>query len=343
MLAGDAEIASAGRRRRCSRRCVAQHFARIGAHASSSRSVPNRVRGAWPRKMFSATERSSNSTVSWWIAVMPASKAACALGKLTGCAVERDLAGVRLVDAGQDLDQRRLAGAVLADQRGDLAGIEREADIVQRAHAGEALRDAGKREARLARPARRRAAMAARDGHASWSAASTGDWIKAFRKVRGGTMTPPDDARKARRLRRSSRTARCSTCRRRRAAAIAAELVSSSVTSPTRPIDSFAPGLASILLHGDVVRSGRRRSSRGRSGSRSRRPATTPLSMNFLNSEGSARPVTLTLPISPASVDDLRGRNDADGGRRDDRLEVRVGLQQALGLVGSTWPKSSSP
>ncbi len=47
--------------------------------------VPKRVRGAWPRKMFSATVSSSNSTVSWWMAVMPWAKAACALGSATGC------------------------------------------------------------------------------------------------------------------------------------------------------------------------------------------------------------------------------------------------------------------
>ena len=42
-------------------------------------------------------------------------------------AVEQDLAAVGLVDAGDDLDQRRLAGAVLAEQRMDLARIERRA------------------------------------------------------------------------------------------------------------------------------------------------------------------------------------------------------------------------
>ena len=41
--------------------------------------------------------------------------------------------------AGEDLDQRRLAGAVLAEQRHDLAGGDREARPVERAHAGEAL------------------------------------------------------------------------------------------------------------------------------------------------------------------------------------------------------------
>ena len=43
--------------------------------------------------------------------------------------------------AGQDLEQRRLAGAVLAEQRVDLAGPHFEIDIVERQHAGKALAD----------------------------------------------------------------------------------------------------------------------------------------------------------------------------------------------------------
>ena len=56
-------------------------------------------------------------------------------------ALDGDLALVRLVDAGQDLHQRRLAGAVLADQRGDLAGIERQRHVMQGPDTGEALAD----------------------------------------------------------------------------------------------------------------------------------------------------------------------------------------------------------
>ena len=48
-----------------------------------------------------------------------------------------DRAGVRLVDAGHDLDQRRFAGAVLAEQRMHLAGPHVEADVGERAHARE--------------------------------------------------------------------------------------------------------------------------------------------------------------------------------------------------------------
>ena len=56
-------------------------------------------------------------------------------------ALEEDLAGVGLVDAGQRLDQRRLAGAVVADERDDLLGVDGEARAAQRADAAEALDD----------------------------------------------------------------------------------------------------------------------------------------------------------------------------------------------------------
>ena len=56
-------------------------------------------------------------------------------------AVQADGALVGLVEAGDDLDQRRLAGAVLAEQGMHLAGADIEADPVQRAHAGKRLGD----------------------------------------------------------------------------------------------------------------------------------------------------------------------------------------------------------
>ena len=63
----------------------------------------------------------------------------------------RDEAGRRRVSvprigrdgAGDDLDEGRLARAVLADQRVHLAGAQVERDALQRADAGERLRDAG--------------------------------------------------------------------------------------------------------------------------------------------------------------------------------------------------------
>ena len=51
-------------------------------------------------------------------------------------------AGIQRVDAGEDLDQRGLACAVLAEQRQDLAGAELEVNVIERERAPEALGDA---------------------------------------------------------------------------------------------------------------------------------------------------------------------------------------------------------
>jgi hypothetical protein len=52
-------------------------------------------------------------------------------------AVEQDLAGVRLQRAGDQVEERALAGAVGADHRGERAVSEVERDIVRRLDAAE--------------------------------------------------------------------------------------------------------------------------------------------------------------------------------------------------------------
>ena len=61
---------------------------------------------------------------------MPAAIASRGEPKATGSAVEQDLAGVGPVQPGQDVHQRALAGAVLAEQRVDLARAHVEVDVV---------------------------------------------------------------------------------------------------------------------------------------------------------------------------------------------------------------------
>ena len=78
-------------------------------------------------------------------------------------ALPADGAGVRLVGAGEHLDQGRLAGAVLPEQAVHLAGADLEVDAVEGADAGELLDDAGHLEQRGAhvdihRPDRRASA-----------------------------------------------------------------------------------------------------------------------------------------------------------------------------------------
>ena len=59
--------------------------------------------------------------------------------KLTGSAVDSGSRRNPSVDAGEDLHQRRFAGAVLAHQRMDFAGQQLEMDIGERLDAGKAL------------------------------------------------------------------------------------------------------------------------------------------------------------------------------------------------------------
>ena len=63
-------------------------------------------------------------------------------------AVEEDLAAVGRVDAGDALDQRRLAGTVVADERHHLAGAHLEVDVGERLHGAEVLRDPAELEQR---------------------------------------------------------------------------------------------------------------------------------------------------------------------------------------------------
>ena len=64
--------------------------------------------------------------------------------------------------AGENLDQRRLAGAVVADQRDDLAGMHVEFDVGQRRHRAEMLGDAAQAQHQVA------VGGVARTASASW-------------------------------------------------------------------------------------------------------------------------------------------------------------------------------
>ena len=72
-------------------------------------------------------------------------------------AVEIDLAaGVGLVETHHELDQRRLARAVVAEQADDLAAIDLEVDARQRSHFAESLRDVAQFDDRRFASVRRR-------------------------------------------------------------------------------------------------------------------------------------------------------------------------------------------
>ena len=76
-------------------------------------------------KMLSATDRSGISDSSWKMQTMPAALAAAGEANVTARAVQQHAALVGRDHAGHDLDQRRLAGAVLAEHRVDAAGLDR--------------------------------------------------------------------------------------------------------------------------------------------------------------------------------------------------------------------------
>ena len=50
---------------------------------------------------------------------------------MTGLPSKQELAGVDRVDAGDALHEGRLAGAVVAHERRDLAGVDEEVDVMQ--------------------------------------------------------------------------------------------------------------------------------------------------------------------------------------------------------------------
>ena len=72
--------------------------------------------GSRPMNTLAATSRLSNRLSSWWTKAMPAAIASATVSDGALDAVDADRARARRDDAAQDLHQRRLAGAVLADQ-----------------------------------------------------------------------------------------------------------------------------------------------------------------------------------------------------------------------------------
>ena len=57
-------------------------------------------------------------------------------------AIEQDATFVGIVEAGEKLHERRLAGAVLADQREHFAGLQREAEMAHRPSLGAGIPEA---------------------------------------------------------------------------------------------------------------------------------------------------------------------------------------------------------
>ena len=75
--------------------------------------------------------------------VRPGAKSGCWRSRATRAGVEAEVAVVGLVEAGQQAEQRGLAGAVGADEADALAGVQLEADVLEQRPFVEAARQAG--------------------------------------------------------------------------------------------------------------------------------------------------------------------------------------------------------
>ena len=108
---------------------------------SCARPCPGSAWPSSPRITFSVTVNGSTSTKCWWTIPIPCAIATARRRDLDLLAVHDDASLVGRVHPVEDPHQRRLAGAVLPDQRVDLAGAQLQGDVVVGDDAGESLRD----------------------------------------------------------------------------------------------------------------------------------------------------------------------------------------------------------
>ena len=73
---------------------------------------------------------------------MPSSAPLAGIERQDVLAVEFDRAGIGAVDAGDGLHQRRLAGAIVADEADHFARLDREVDAMQHVDRAKTLADA---------------------------------------------------------------------------------------------------------------------------------------------------------------------------------------------------------
>ena len=129
---------------------------RPSAPPCASRGPAPDVAAAWPsqpRWMFSATVIGATSLKCWCTMPMPAAMASAGEWNCRSTPSTSMRAGVGPVDAGQHVGQRRLAGAVLAEQHVDLAAAQLEVDVRR----GPARRRSSSRRCGRRPPARRTA------------------------------------------------------------------------------------------------------------------------------------------------------------------------------------------
>ena len=130
--------ARAAARRRAGARPRGRRRARARPSRPSSSSARRRASRADAPAPSAATSTFSR-TVSprkrrpcWNVRASPARPRRCGGQRVMSLSAELDPPGRRQVEAGEDVDERRLAGAVRADQAEDLVGLELEVDVRER-------------------------------------------------------------------------------------------------------------------------------------------------------------------------------------------------------------------
>ena len=138
LLARHAAVAPTSAARSSSKPARSQQRLELASQPRAA-NAPETRRGRRPRKTFSTTVRSGARESSCCMIVMPARSASARCAEARGPAVNLDLPGVRPDDAAEDPAQRRLAGAVLADEALDLPRRHRDPDVVESPVAAEGL------------------------------------------------------------------------------------------------------------------------------------------------------------------------------------------------------------
>ena len=117
-----------------------------GPTRSGCQNKPRRIFSVRPVMMLSSALMPLNSAMFWKVRAMPPWAASCGRILHARLALEGDAALLRMIEAVDDVQHRRLAGAVRADDGADLALADVEGDVAQRLHAAERQRDVLDRE-----------------------------------------------------------------------------------------------------------------------------------------------------------------------------------------------------
>ena len=126
---------------------LGEDLARAPAHRPPSQQPGCRARAARGRGTRSpSTVRSGARLKCWWITLMPALVACSGRLRATWWPSIMSEPVVGRLGAGEHLHERRLAGAVLAHERDDLAGAHLERDVVDGDGTRETLADAVERD-----------------------------------------------------------------------------------------------------------------------------------------------------------------------------------------------------